>query len=361
MIYHSSEFMGTKREHHSFYRSFSIVNKMITIRFNFMEHLLWNIFLLNNEERQFVLTSTVNLLEITQDHDLDNIRQYQDHRQLLPFPSQSLKSRQKPKDVNTMTQQSIPEENTGIHSYHNIDKQAPRNQDQQRTMQQSVAAENVTISSYNDDTNWQAVGYQIDQQRMMHQFVMAENVATSSHNDDTNWLLDVNLDLGDNCIRRDGSQVRHPVLELQKKNDRKFFDIILSYVGNAKDQVLVKYVQSSTIFTLRLNYSSNTRTYFIVENIFEVYSLKAGRAEGRRTPQCSFSEFEDGLLVPADIRFNEATARGESLEGAIKVHYFNNRTDSSELAASDDRKQHPLAAGQAEARIKKREDNSRIN
>ena len=34
-----------------------------------------------------------------------------------------------------------------------------------RTIQQSVAAENVAISSYNDDTNGQAVGYQIDQQR----------------------------------------------------------------------------------------------------------------------------------------------------------------------------------------------------
>lgn len=53
------------------------------------------------------------------------------------------------------------------------------------------------------------------------------------------------------------------------------------------------------------------------------------------------------LIVPADIRLNEATARGESPEGAIKVHYFNNRTDSSKPAASDDRKQHPLAAGQA--------------
>jgi len=53
------------------------------------------------------------------------------------------------------------------------------------------------------------------------------------------------------------------------------------------------------------------------------------------------------VAVPADIRFNEITARGESLEGAIKVHYFNNRTDSSEPVASDDRKQHPLAAGQA--------------
>lgn len=53
------------------------------------------------------------------------------------------------------------------------------------------------------------------------------------------------------------------------------------------------------------------------------------------------------VVVPADISFNEATAWGESPEGAIKVHYFNNRTDSSEPAASDDRKQHLLAAGQA--------------
>lgn len=37
----------------------------------------------------------------------------------------------------------------------------------------------------------------------------------------------------------------------------------------------------------------------------------------------------------------------ESPRGAIKVHYFNNRTDSSEPAAPDDRKQHSLATGQA--------------
>ncbi|KYQ59404.1 hypothetical protein ALC60_01576 [Trachymyrmex zeteki] len=265
----------------------------------------------------------------------------------------SFRTRFEDNNVNRMIQQSIGNENTSTSSHHDyINIPAPRNQDQQRMMHQFVAAENVSTSSHNDDTNWQALGYQVDQQRMTHQFMASENVATSSHNDDTNWqALGYQINQQRSyCVRRDASKVKLNVINLFSlllENDRKSFNIILSYVGHVKDQVLIKYVQSSTIFTLCLNYSSNTRTYFIVENIFEVYSLKAGRAEGRRTPQCSFSEFEDGLPVPADIRFSEATARRESLEGAIKVHYFNNRTDSSEPAASDDRKQHPLAAGQA--------------
>jgi len=45
---------------------------------------------------------------------------------------------------------------------------------------------------------------------------------------------------------------------------------IFSYVGNVKDQILIKYVQSSATFTPRANYSSNTRTYFIAENSFKV-------------------------------------------------------------------------------------------
>jgi len=38
--------------------------------------------------------------------------------------------------------------------------------------------------------------------------------------------------------------------------------------------------------------------------------------------------------------------RKEGFGGAIKVHYFNNRTGSSEPTTPDDRKQHSLAAGQ---------------
>lgn len=43
-----------------------------------------------------------------------------------------------------------------------------------------------------------------------------------------------------------------------------------------------------------------------------------------------------------------AGRRGRESPGeTIKVHYFNNRNDSSEPAVPDDRKQHPLAVGQA--------------
>lgn len=54
------------------------------------------------------------------------------------------------------------------------------------------------------------------------------------------------------------------------------------------------------------------------------------------------------VTTPAGTRFSRTTTRGKSpWSGAIKVHYFNNRTDSSKPTAPDDRKQHPLAAGQA--------------
>lgn len=53
------------------------------------------------------------------------------------------------------------------------------------------------------------------------------------------------------------------------------------------------------------------------------------------------------MTAPADTRFSRTEARGEGPERAIKVHYFNNWTDSSEPTAPDDRKQHPLATGQA--------------
>lgn len=50
------------------------------------------------------------------------------------------------------------------------------------------------------------------------------------------------------------------------------------------------------------------------------------------------------LPTPDSIR---TEARVEGPKRVIKVHYFNNWTDSSEPTAPDDRKQHPLATGQA--------------
>lgn len=79
-------------------------------------------------------------------------------------------------------------------------------------------------------------------------------------------------------------------------------DIIFIYVGKAKYQILMKYVQLSAIFTLHANYSFNTRTYFTVERTASKYSLKGGRAEERRIPQRSFGELEDYVRSTLSLR-----------------------------------------------------------
>nr|KAF7435457.1 hypothetical protein H0235_003648 [Vespula pensylvanica] len=59
-----------------------------------------------------------------------------------------------------------------------------------------------------------------------------------------------------------------------------------------------------------------------------------------------FNVVDVGITIGRLAARKESKRRGKEARGAIKVHYFNNRTNSSEPAASDDRKQHPLAVGQ---------------
>lgn len=97
---------------------------------------------------------------------------------------------------------------------------------------------------------------------------------------------------------------------------------ILIYAGNAKYQILVKYVRSSAIFTLRANYSSNARTYFIARNSFEVQSQ---RWSSRRAKTATQLQRARGWIMCAQLclfGFCSSTAAYPSSSSSSLVDHF---------------------------------------